>query len=159
MINSLGRYTWSFGALELVQYADSECQACFNANEMVISAPLEHSSEESQVISLDNICMVDGSWTFTTQFSGCGWVWKDCFRKIQLMGMQNLMRWPFTPSHNSSSYFVTYVGSVRDWFTLGSRSTVMSNGEHATTLTMSELWDILQGSDRDDKWTSSLAKF
>ena len=49
----------------------------------------EHSSEELQVISLDNLCMVDGSWTSSTQFSGCGWVWMDSLRNVQLMGTQN----------------------------------------------------------------------
>ncbi|XP_056841628.1 uncharacterized protein LOC130494839 [Raphanus sativus] len=63
--------------LELVRYAESECQAWFNANERV-SANLQEngrneSNDGSQVISLTNICMVDGSWTATAQFSGSGW--------------------------------------------------------------------------------------
>ena len=48
--------------------------------------------EESQGISLDNICMVVGSWTSIAQFSGCGWVWKDSLKKIQLMRTQNFKR-------------------------------------------------------------------
>ncbi|KAF3598063.1 hypothetical protein DY000_02021723 [Brassica cretica] len=36
--------------------------------------------------------MVDGSWTFTAQFSGLGWVWKDTMGKNQLMGTRNLRR-------------------------------------------------------------------
>ena len=36
--------------------------------------------------------MVDGSWTSTAQFSGCGWDWRDGFKKNQLMGMWNLRR-------------------------------------------------------------------
>lgn len=36
--------------------------------------------------------MVDGSWTSTSQFSGCIWVWMDNLRKIQLLEMQNLRR-------------------------------------------------------------------
>lgn len=59
---------------------------------MVTPAPQEHSSEELQVISLDNICMVGGSWTSTAQFNGCGWVWNVSFRKIQLMRTRNLRR-------------------------------------------------------------------
>lgn len=35
----------------------------------------------------------------------------------------------------------------------------MDNGEHATIFVMLELWDILQGSDCDDKGDSSLTKF
>ncbi|WZZ70673.1 hypothetical protein YC2023_082043 [Brassica napus] len=41
---------------------------------------------ETQALSLDNICLVDGSWTSIGQFSGIGWVWKDSTGKIQLMG-------------------------------------------------------------------------
>ena len=36
--------------------------------------------------------MVDGSWTSTAKFSGCGWDWRDGFKKTQLMGMWNLRR-------------------------------------------------------------------
>ncbi|CAG7873334.1 unnamed protein product [Brassica rapa] len=36
--------------------------------------------------------MVDGSWTSTSQFSDCGWVWKDSMEKIQLMETRNLRR-------------------------------------------------------------------
>ena len=36
--------------------------------------------------------MVDGSWTFTAQFSGFGWVWKDSMGKIQLMEKRNMRR-------------------------------------------------------------------
>ena len=47
--------------VELVRYAESECQAWFNANEMVPSIPQDHIIEEPQVLSLGNICMIDGS--------------------------------------------------------------------------------------------------
>ena len=60
----------------------------------------------------------------TAEFSGCRWVWKDSFRKIQLMGTRNLRR-----------------------------------REYATTFVMSALWNRLQGSDRDVKGASILAKF
>ena len=49
-------------------------------------------AEETQALNLGNICVVDGSWTFTAQFSGMRWVWKDTMRKIQLMGSRNLRR-------------------------------------------------------------------
>ena len=78
--------------LELVRYAESECQALFNANEMIPDTPQELHNEEPQAICLDNICMVDGLWTSMDQFSGCGWVWKDRLGQIQLMGMRNLTR-------------------------------------------------------------------
>ena len=78
--------------MELVRYAESECQAWFNANERIPDNPRELHNEELQAISLDNICMVDGSWTSMAQFSGCGWVWKDSLGQTQLMGMRNLSR-------------------------------------------------------------------
>lgn len=34
--------------------------------------------------------MMDGSCTFTTQCSGCGWIWMNSLGKIQLMEMWNL---------------------------------------------------------------------
>ncbi|XP_013700247.2 uncharacterized protein LOC106404032 [Brassica napus] len=78
--------------MELVRYAESECQAWFNANERIPDNPRELHNEELQAISLDNICMVDGPWTSMAQFSGCGWVWKDSLGQTQLMGMRNLSR-------------------------------------------------------------------
>nr|VDD51010.1 unnamed protein product [Brassica oleracea] len=78
--------------VELVRYAESECQAWFNANEMVPSIPQDHIIEEPQVLSLGNICMIDGSWTSTSQFGGCGWVWLDRLGNLQLMGTRNYPR-------------------------------------------------------------------
>lgn len=54
--------------------------------------PQGKSIDASQAISLENICMIDGSWTSTAQFSGCGWVWIDTSRKTQLVGTRNLRR-------------------------------------------------------------------
>ena len=78
--------------MELVRYAESEFQAWFNTNEIIPTAPQALNFEELQVLSLSNICMIDGSWTSTAQFSGYGWVWLDCLGKIQLMGTQNYIR-------------------------------------------------------------------
>ena len=47
--------------LELVRYAKSEYQAWFNANEIMFPAPQEHCGVKLQIISQENICMVDGS--------------------------------------------------------------------------------------------------
>ena len=55
--------------------------------------PQTQIDEETQALSWENICMVDGSWTSTNQFSGIGWVWKDRIGKIQLMGIQNIRRY------------------------------------------------------------------
>jgi len=54
--------------------------------------PQAQIAEETQALSLGNICMVDGAWTSTAQFSEIGWVWKDSMGKIQLMGSRNLRR-------------------------------------------------------------------
>ncbi|KAF3587710.1 hypothetical protein F2Q69_00029611 [Brassica cretica] len=37
-------------------------------------------------------CESDGSWTESTQFSGCGWVWRDSGGNIQLLGTRNFNR-------------------------------------------------------------------
>ena len=58
--------------LELVRYAESECQAWFDANEVVQPLVQVNNTEEPQVISLGNICLLDGSWTVSAHFSGCG---------------------------------------------------------------------------------------
>ncbi|KAF2564683.1 hypothetical protein F2Q70_00018369 [Brassica cretica] len=59
---------------------------------MAPDTPQELHNDEAQAICLDNIYMVDGSWTSMAQFSGCGWVWKDSLRQIQLIGMRNFSR-------------------------------------------------------------------
>lgn len=46
-----------------------------------------------------------------------------------------------------------------DITTLGTRSAEMGNGEHATTLDLSEVWNGLQGSDSDDRTATSLVQF
>uniref|UniRef100_A0A0D3A9H9 RNase H type-1 domain-containing protein n=2 Tax=Brassica oleracea var. oleracea TaxID=109376 RepID=A0A0D3A9H9_BRAOL len=79
-------------SLELVRYAESECHAWYNANDSIPAPPQPQMVEDTQALSLENICMVDGSWTSTDQYSGIGWVWKDDRGKIQLMGTRNLRR-------------------------------------------------------------------
>ena len=76
--------------LELIRYAESECQAWYNVMKTIPAPPQAQIIEETQALSMGNICMVDGSWTSTTQFSGRGWVWKNSMGNIQLMGMRNL---------------------------------------------------------------------
>ncbi|KAF3504326.1 hypothetical protein F2Q69_00042451 [Brassica cretica] len=49
-------------------------------------------NEENQVLSLGNICLLDGSWKASERFSGCGWVWMDSRENIQLMGTRNFTR-------------------------------------------------------------------
>ena len=58
--------------LELVRYAESECQAWFDANEVVQPVVQDNNIENPQVVSLGNICLLDASWTASANFSGCG---------------------------------------------------------------------------------------
>ena len=78
--------------LELVRYAESECQVWFDANEVVQPVVQDNIIEEPQVISLGNIRLLDGSWTALAQFSGCGWVWMDSGGNTHLMGTRNFTR-------------------------------------------------------------------
>ena len=48
--------------LELIRHAESECQAWFDANEVVQTVVQDNNTEGPQVISLGNICLLDGSW-------------------------------------------------------------------------------------------------
>ena len=78
--------------MELVRHAESECQAWFDAKEVVKPVVQDNNPEKPQVISLGNICLLDGSWTSSAHFSGCGWVWMDSAGNIQLMGTRNFTR-------------------------------------------------------------------
>ena len=78
--------------MELVRHVESECQAWFDANEVVQPVVQDSNTEDPQVISLGNICLLDGSWTASAQFSGCGWVWMDSDENIQLMETRNVTR-------------------------------------------------------------------
>ncbi|WZY86752.1 hypothetical protein YC2023_033136 [Brassica napus] len=60
--------------LELVRYAENECQAWFNGNETIAPVVQASNNKENQILSLGNICLLDGSWTASDRFSGCGWV-------------------------------------------------------------------------------------
>ena len=125
--------------MELVCYVESECRALFNADEMVPPIPQDKSIGEPQVLSLGNICMIDGSWTSTSQFSGCGWDWMDSLEKVQ-------------------TYGDTKLPTARVCIAFGSGNTTMANGEYAPTFNMTEFWEGLQGFDRDDYGAPCLAK-
>ena len=91
--------------LEIVRYAKSECQAWFNANEIVPIVPQALNIEEPQVLNLGNICMIDGSLTSTAQFSEYGWVWLDNWRKVQL--------------RPSPMYFAIFTSKIRELYNRG----------------------------------------
>lgn len=71
--------------LELDKYAEGEYQTQFNAYESTPLPPQEHPHQKQQVLSSDNIYMVNGLQTFISRFSRCGWFWMDSLDKIQLM--------------------------------------------------------------------------
>ena len=52
--------------LELVRHAERECEAQFDANEVVQLVVQDDNNDELQVISLGNICLLNGSWTSST---------------------------------------------------------------------------------------------
>lgn len=52
--------------LELVRCAENGRRTWFSTNEMAIPDLQILNSEDVQIISLDNICIVDGSWIATT---------------------------------------------------------------------------------------------
>ena len=58
--------------LELVRHAESECQVWFDADDVVHPVVQDNNTEEPQVISLGNICLIDGYWTAAARFSGSG---------------------------------------------------------------------------------------
>uniref|UniRef100_A0A0D3D347 RNase H type-1 domain-containing protein n=1 Tax=Brassica oleracea var. oleracea TaxID=109376 RepID=A0A0D3D347_BRAOL len=80
------------GPLELVRHVESECQAWFDANEVAQAVTQDNINEEPQVVSLGNICLLDGSWTSSANFSGSGWAWMDSSGNTQLMGTRNFPR-------------------------------------------------------------------
>ncbi|KAF2557652.1 hypothetical protein F2Q68_00014698 [Brassica cretica] len=59
---------------------------------MISPAVHANNNDEDQVLSLGNICLLDGSWTASDRYSGCGWVWMDSGEDTQLMGTQNFPR-------------------------------------------------------------------
>ena len=70
--------------MELIRYAEAECQAWFTANDAP-TALISKQAQTSQAIRYENIFSVDGSWTCTSVFSGFGWMWQDNTRLTQLM--------------------------------------------------------------------------
>ena len=105
--------------LELVRHAKSECQAWFDANNVVQPVVQDTNTEESQVISLGNIYLLDRSWTTSAHFSGCGWVYGQWWEH--------------------STYGDKELHSTRISIAFGSRNTAVGNGELASTFNMSEL--------------------
>src|SRR5690606_5131460 len=73
-------------------YAESECNVWYDASAKVeIPTPLGQTDTEPQILSLGNICLIDGSWMKKAEFSGSGWIWLDSLGKAQLMGAKNII--------------------------------------------------------------------
>ena len=77
--------------LKLIRYAEGEGQTWFTAKQTEIGLTTSPAIA-SQVLSFENICMVDGFWTSTSIFIGCRLVWKDCTEQTQLVGTRNQRR-------------------------------------------------------------------
>lgn len=76
----------------LYQTCRGECQAWFEANAPASMEEQTPDNIDSQAIFLQNICLVDGCSSPTSQFSGCGRGWKDTSGKILLMRTRNHRR-------------------------------------------------------------------
>lgn len=76
---------------ELIKYAEGEYQAWFITNDPTTSL-MQTPISTSQAICLENIYLVDGSWTSTSIFSGCGWMLLDNTGHTQLMWIRNQNR-------------------------------------------------------------------
>lgn len=74
--------------LKLIKYAERECQAWFTANEPT-SDLVQTQVATSQALRFEKICFLDGSWTSTSIFNGCGWMLLDNMGRTQLMRIQN----------------------------------------------------------------------
>lgn len=84
----------------------------------------------SKVVCLQSICMVDGSCTSTSQYSGCEWVYKDMLGQTQLMGIK------------------TKKASVISAYAIG--SICLGIGNYVIILNLSGFWIGLQRFDLDD---------
>lgn len=78
--------------LELIRYVERECKAWYLVSVTILTTSQSLSNTDSLSIFLVNICLVEGSWISTSQFSGCGLVWIDISRHIQLLGTRNIRR-------------------------------------------------------------------
>ncbi|CAG7864484.1 unnamed protein product [Brassica rapa] len=106
---------------------------------MIAPVGQANDNEVNQAISLGNICMLDGSWTASDRFSGCGWIWTDSAENVQLMGTRNFTR--------CESALHSEVEALR-W--------AMENMlQHSPCR---EIWNRSQGTNRHDKGTSGVAK-
>ncbi|KAG5401378.1 hypothetical protein IGI04_015985 [Brassica rapa subsp. trilocularis] len=63
-----------FKCLPVLQICREKILNLFSANVDVTITSQTLSKIDSQVICLENICLMDGSLTPTSQFSGCRWV-------------------------------------------------------------------------------------
>lgn len=73
---------------ELIMSAQGECHVWFTTNEPPTGS-VSILVTTSHVLCLNSICLVDGSWTSTSIFSRCGWMWKDNNGRIHHLGLRN----------------------------------------------------------------------
>lgn len=126
--------------LELIKYEEGKCQAQFTANKPTPDL-IQLSVATSQVLRLENMCMVDDFWNSTSIFSRCVWMWKDSTGQTQLMGLRNQRR--------TESAMYSELEALL-W---------ACNGKHVVSFDMLVLWDGLQRLDRDVRGTSGMTEF
>lgn len=75
--------------MELIRHDKSECNTWFDVKSKASEdAQPPHHARNTQALWLQNICLIDGSWTSESQYSGYGWVWPDEFGNQQLIGLK-----------------------------------------------------------------------
>lgn len=84
---------------ELIRHTQSECNAWFKAKQSAsddvmprVNVDMPRHTRDTQALSLQSICLVDGSWTADSHYSGLGWVWMDETRNDQFLGLRNKER-------------------------------------------------------------------
>lgn len=100
----------------------------------------------SQAICLENICVVDGFWTFVSTFSRCGWTWRTYkrWRKIfkisesaillgDIMELQDFLT-RITRSSHMNFYFVNFFYSGLVTHTISSLSNIMAYWQEKNSL-------------------------
>lgn len=103
-------------------------KSCFQQMQQFLQFLSHQIIVNSQALCLKNICLVDGSWTCTSKFSGCWWVWKNMSGQTPLMGMRNL------------------------------RSAYLEDRVYVKSFKMPEFWMRLQGLNHHHYKTSIMAK-
>ena len=59
-------------------HAQSKCNVWFDVNSKSSDdAQQSHQTQNTHVLCLQSICLIEGSWTADSQYNVYGWVWID----------------------------------------------------------------------------------